>query len=48
MSRAYKTEPAMKTCSVADSSIDNNSRNSEIAIHTLLVETQARDLDREV
>ena len=57
MSRAYKSEPAMETCSVADSSVDNNSRNSEIdtysdrfsstgselselAIHTLLVETR--------
>ena len=65
MSRAYKTEPAMETCSVADSSIDNNSRNSEIdtysdrfsstgselseiAIHLILVETRARDLDWEV
>ena len=64
MSRAYKSEPAMETCSVADSSVDNNSKNSEIdtyserffstgselselAIHTLLVETSARDLDRE-
>ena len=65
MSRAYKTEPAMEKCSVADSSIDNNSRNSEIdtysdrfsstgselseiAIHLILVETRARDLDWEV
>ena len=52
-------------CSMADSSMDDNSRNlgidtysdrssssetdmSELAIHTLLVETRARDLDREV
>ena len=65
MSRAYKTEPAIETCFVADSSVDNNSRNSEIdtysdkfsntgselseiAIHTLLVETPARYLDREL
>ena len=65
MSRADKTEPAMETCSMADSLVDNNSRNSEtdtysdrfsstgsklseIAIHTLLVETRARGLDREV
>ena len=65
MSRADITEPTMETCSMADSLVDNNSRNSEIdtysdrfsstgselseiAIHTLLVETRARDLDREV
>ena len=65
MSRAYKSEPAMEMCSVADSSVDNISRNSEtdsysdrfsstrselseLVIHTLLVETRARDLDREV
>ena len=30
MSRAYKTELRNETCSVADSSVDNNSRNSEI------------------
>ena len=64
MSRAYRSEPAMETCSVADSSVDNNSRiseidtysdkfsstgseMSEIAFHTFLVETRARDLDRE-
>ena len=64
ISRAYKTEPTMETCSVAASSVDNNSSNSEIytysdrfsstgselsemAIHTLLVETRARALDRE-
>ena len=64
MSRAYRSEPAMETCYVAVSSVDNNSRNSEldtssyrfsstgsemseIAIHTLLVETRARDLNRE-
>ena len=52
-------------CSIADSSMDDNSRNlgidtysdrnsssetdmSELAIHTLLVETRAMDLDREV
>ena len=51
--------------SIADSSMDDNSRNSgidtysdrnsssgfdmsELAIHTLFVETRARDLDREV
>ena len=55
----------METCSLADSSVKNNSRNleidtysdrfsstglelSELAINTLLVETRARDLDREV
>ena len=55
----------MEMCSAADSSVDNNSMNSEIdtysdkfsstgfelseiAIHTLPVETTARDLDREV
>ena len=65
MSRAHKTDPEEETCSVADSSIDDNSRNSgivtysdrylstgselsELAIHTLLLETRARDLDREV
>ena len=52
-------------CSIADSSMDDNSLNSgidtysdrnsssgsgisELAIHTLLVVTRARDLDREV
>ena len=65
MSRTYRSEPAVETCSVADSPVDNNSRISEVdsysdknsstgselselAIHTLLVETQSRDLDREV
>ena len=65
MSRTYRSAPAVETCSVAESSVDNKSRNSEIdtysdrnsstgselselAIHTLLVETRARDLDREV
>ena len=55
----------METCSPADSSDDNDSRNSEIdtysdrnssagsemselAIHMLLVETRAKDLDRVV
>ena len=65
MSRTHRTGPEEGTCSNADSSIDDNSRNSgidtysgrnsssgsklsELAIHTLLVETRARDLDREV
>ena len=65
MSRAHKIDPEEETCSVAISSIDDNSRNSridtysdrnlsmglelsELAIHILLVETRARDLDREV
>ena len=65
MSRADKTDPEEEACSVADSSVDNNSRSSgidtysdrnsstgselsELAIHTLLLETRARDLDREV
>ena len=65
MNRAHKIDPEEGTCSIADSSIDDNSRNSgidtysdrnsssgselsELAIHTLLVETRARDLDREV
>ena len=61
MSRAHKIDSEEETCSVADSSVDDNSRNlgkdtysslgselSELAIHTLLVETRARDLDREV
>ena len=63
--RRHRTDPEEDTCSIADSSIDDNSRNSgidtysdrnsssgselsELAIHTLLVETRARDLDREV
>ena len=65
MSRAHKSDPEEKTCSVTDSFVDDNSRNSgidtysdrnsstgsevsELAIHTLLVETRARDLDREL
>ena len=65
MRRKHSTDPEEGTCSVADSSMDDNSRNSwidtysdrnsssgsdmsELAIHTLLVETGARDLDREV
>ena len=64
-SRALKTDPEEESCSVADSSVDYNSRNSgidtysdrnsstgselsDLVIHTLLVETRARDLDREV
>ena len=65
MQRKHGTDPGDGADSVADSSTDDNSRNSgidtysdrnsssgselsEIAIHTLLVETRARDLDREV
>ena len=65
MRRKRKTDPGDGADSVADSSTDDNSRNSgidtysdrnscsgselsELAIHTLLVETRARDLDREV
>ena len=65
MRRRHRTDPEERTCSVADSSMDDNSRNSgidtysdsnlssgsdmsELAIHTLLVETRARDLEREV
>ena len=65
MSRTHRTDPEDGTCSIADTSIDDNSRNSgidtysdrksssgselsELAIHTLLVETRARDLDKEV
>ena len=65
MNRTHRTDPEEGTCSIADSSIDDNSWNSgidtysdrnsssgselsELAIHTLLVETRARDLDREV
>ena len=65
MSRAHKSDPEEETCSLTDSSVDDNSRNlgidtysdrnsstgselSELAIHTLLVETRARDLYREV
>ena len=65
MNRTHRTDPEERTCSIAESSMDDNSRNSgidtysdrksssgsvlsELAIHTLLVETRARDLDREV
>ena len=65
MRRKHRTDPADGADSVADSSTEDNSRNSgidtysdrnsssgselsELAIHTLLVETRARDLDREV
>ena len=65
MSRTHRTDPEEGTCIIADSSIDDNSRNSgidiysdmnsssgselsELAIHTLLVETRAKDLDSEV
>ena len=65
MSGAHKTDPKKETCSMADSSINESSRNSgidtysernsstrselsELAIHTLIVETRARDLDREL
>ena len=65
MIRKHNIDPEEGTCSIADSSIDDNSRNSEIdtysdrnsssglellerAIHTLIVETRVRDLDREV
>ena len=65
MSRTHKSDPEGETCSVTDSSVDENSRNSgihtysdrnsstgselsELAIHTLLVETRARELDREL
>ena len=65
MRRKRSTDSEEGTCSVADSSMDDNSRDSgidtysdrnsssgsdmsELAIHTLLVETRARDLDREV
>ena len=65
MRRTHRTDPEEGTCSIADSSVDDNSRNSgidtysdrnsssgsklsELAIHTLQVETRARDLDREV
>ena len=56
--RKHRTDRGDGADSVADSSTDDNSRNSgidtssgselsELAIHTLLVETRARDLDRE-
>ena len=65
MRRKHRTDPGDGADSVADSSTDDNSRNSRIdtytdrnsssgselsesAIHTLLVENRARDLDREV
>ena len=65
MRRRHRSDLEVGTCSIADSSIDGNSRNSgidtysdrnsssgselsELAIHTLLVETRARNLDREV
>ena len=65
MSRAHKIDLEEEICSVTDSSVDDDSRNSgidtysvrnlstglelsELAIHTLLVETRARDLDKEV
>ena len=65
MSGKHKIYPGERTGSIADSSIDDNSRNSgidtfsdrnsnsglelsELAIHTLLVETRARNLDKEV
>ena len=65
INRTHRTDPEEGTCSIADSSIDDISRNSgidtysdrnsssglelsELAIHTLLVDTQARDLNREV
>ena len=59
MRRKHRTDPGDGADSVTDSSTDDNSRNSgidtysgselsELAIHTLLVETRAKDLDREV
>ena len=65
MRRRHRTDLEEGTCSIADSSMDDNSRNSgidtysdrnsssglelsELAIHTLLVETRASNLDREV
>ena len=59
MNRTHKTDPEKGTCSIADSSIEIRNRHllknsssgselSELANHTLLVETRARDLDREV
>ena len=64
MSRTHRMDPEEGTCSIADSSIDDNTRNSgidtysdrnsssllelsELAIQALLLETRARDLDRE-
>ena len=59
MSRAHKIDPEEETCSVTDCSIDDNSRNSGIDTYSdrnsstgselsKLVETRARDLDREI
>ena len=65
MRRGHGSDLEERTCSIADSSMDDNSRNSgidtysdrnsssgselsELAIHALLVETRARNLDREV
>ena len=65
MSRTHRTDPEEGTCSIADSSFDDNSWNSgigtysernsssgselsELAIHSLLVETRAMYVDREV
>ena len=65
MRRTHRNDPEEGTCSIADSSMDDNSRNSgidtysdrisssgsdmsELVIHTLLVETRAMDLDREI
>ena len=65
MRRRHRTDLEEGNCSIADSSMDDNFRNSgidtysdrnpssgselsELAIHTLLVETRARNLDREV
>ena len=62
MRRRHRTDLEEGTGSIADSSMDGNSRNSgidtysdrnsssgsDLAIHTLLVETRARNLDREV
>ena len=65
MRRRHRTDLKEGTCSIADSSMDDNSWNSgidtysdrnsssgselsELAIHALLVETRARNLDGEV
>ena len=65
MRRTHRINLEEGTCSIADLSMDHNSRNSgidtysdknsssgselsELAIHTLLVETRARNLDKEV
>ena len=65
MLRTRRNDPEDGKCSIADSSKDDNSRNSgidtysdrnsssgselsELAIHALLVETRARNLDRQV